>query len=552
MKQNYFLALCSAFLLWLAWPPVPFTALILLAGLVPVLLAVENIINSDRKQKGKLVFRTAFLCFVVWNTASIYWVINSLMAVMPTWMALFVSIIPFGLGSLLMTIAFWLYYRLRRITNKAISYAGLICFWIAYEYLHQTWDLAFPWMNLGNGFAQSHYLVQWYEYTGVYGGTYWVLMSNILIVETYLAFKRNDLKKRKYMLVGRSIAHAVLPVIISLLIYFNYSERSNPANIVVVQPNIDPYEKFGSLNTTIQIERMIHLSDSIGQSNTEYFIWPETAISQKTDEANIRKEANFQTIQTFLSKYKNGNLLSGIESFALYDTKKTETARFDELNRLYFDVFNAAVLIENSPRVQFYHKSKLVPGVEQTPFSNSMSFLKPAFAAFGGSSGSYGKQDEPSVFYSQSGIGAAPVICYESIWGEYVADYVKKDAQFIAIITNDGWWGNTSGKDQHLQYAKLRAIETRRWVARSANTGISAFINQRGDITQQTKWWVPGALKADINLNDELTFYVKHGDYIALAGSIGCGLFGVFLVWGVFTRRSLAGRGNHAAEVYPK
>ena len=341
------------------------------------------------------------------------------------------------------------------------------------------------------------------------------------------------------MLVGRSIAHAVLPIIVSLLIYFNYSEKSNPANIVVVQPNIDPYEKFGSLNTSIQIERMIHLSDSLGQSNTEYFIWPETAISQKTDEANIRKEANFQTIQTFLSKYKNGNLLSGIESFALYDNKKTETARFDELNGLYFDVYNAAVLIENSPRVQFYHKSKLVPGVEQTPFSNSMSFLKPAFAAFGGSSGSYGKQDEPSVFYSQSGIGAAPVICYESIWGEYVADYVKKDAQFIAIITNDGWWGNTSGKDQHLLYAKLRAIETRRWVARSANTGISAFINQRGDITQQTKWWVPAALKADINLNDELTFYVKHGDYIALAGSIGCGVFGVFLMWGVFRKQKL-------------
>ena len=537
MKKNYLLALFSAFLLWLAWPPIPFTALILLVGLVPVLLAVENIINSDRKQKGKLVFRTAFLCFVVWNTASIYWVINSLMAVMPTWMALFVSIIPFGLGSLLMTIAFWLYYRLRIITSKAVSYAGLICFWIAYEYLHQTWDLAFPWMNLGNGFAQSHYLVQWYEYTGVYGGTYWVLMSNLLIVETYLAFKRNDLQKRKYMLVGRSIAHAVLPIIVSLLIYFNYSEKSNPANIVVVQPNIDPYEKFGSLNTSIQIERMIHLSDSLGQSNTEYFIWPETAISQKTDEANIRKEANFQTIQTFLSKYKNGNLLSGIESFALYDNKKTETARFDELNGLYFDVYNAAVLIENSPRVQFYHKSKLVPGVEQTPFSNSMSFLKPAFAAFGGSSGSYGKQDEPSVFYSQSGIGAAPVICYESIWGEYVADYVKKDAQFIAIITNDGWWGNTSGKDQHLLYAKLRAIETRRWIARSANTGISAFINQRGDITQQTKWWVPAALKADINLNDELTFYVKYGDYIALAGVFGSGVFGVLLVWGVLRKQ---------------
>lgn len=537
MKQNYLLALLSAFLLWLAWPPIPFTALILLVGLVPILIATENIITSDLKSKGRLIFRTSFLCFVVWNTACIYWVINSLMAVMPVWMALFVAVIPFGLGSLLMTIAFWLYSRLRLLTTRAISYAGLLCFWIGYEYLHQTWDLAFPWMNLGNGFAQSHYLVQWYEYTGVYGGTYWVLMSNILVFETYLAFKAKDTQNRKYWLIGRSIAHAVLPVIVSLLIYFNYTEKANPANIVVVQPNIDPYEKFGSLSTSTQIERMIHLSDSLGQPNTEFFIWPETAISQKTEEANIRNEANFQMIQAFLSKYKNGNLLSGIESFSLYDKQKTATARLDEGTGMYFDVFNAAVLIENSPRVQFYHKSKLVPGVEQTPFSNTMSFLKPAFEAFGGSAGSYGKQDEPSVFYSQSGIGAAPVICYESIWGEYVSEYVKKDAQFIAIITNDGWWGNTSGKDQHLEYAKLRAIETRRWVARSANTGISAFINQRGDITQQTKWWVPAALKADINLNDELTFYVKYGDYIARVGSIGSGVFGVFLVVGIWRRR---------------
>lgn len=538
MKQNYLLALLSAFLLWLAWPPTPFTSLILLVGLVPILIATENILTSDLKSKGRLIFRTALLCFVIWNTASIYWVSNSLLAVgMPVWMAMFVSIIPFGLGSILMTIAFWLYSRLRLVTTRAISYAGLICFWISYEYLHQVWDLAFPWMNLGNGFAQSHYLVQWYEYTGVYGGTYWVLMSNILIFETYLAYKAQDTQKRKYWLIGRSIAHAVLPIIVSLLIYFNYTEKANPANIVVVQPNIDPYEKFGSLSTSTQIERMIHLSDSLGQLNTEFFIWPETAISQKTEEAQIRNEPNFQRIQAFLSKYKNGNLLSGIESFSLYDSQKTATARFDESTGNYFDVFNAAVLIENSQRVQFYHKSKLVPGVEQTPFSNTMSFLKPAFEAFGGSAGSYGKQDEPSVFYSQSGIGAAPVICYESIWGEYVGEYVKKDAQFIAIITNDGWWGNTSGKDQHLQYAKLRAIETRRWVARSANTGISAFINQRGDITQQTEWWVPAALKADINLNDELTFYVEYGDYIARAGSIGSGVFGVFLVVGVLRRR---------------
>jgi apolipoprotein N-acyltransferase len=276
----------------------------------------------------------------------------------------------------------------------------------------------------------------------------------------------------------------------------------------------------------------------VGQANTEFFIWPETAISKGTEEKTFRGDPNFIRIQNFLVNYKNGNLLSGIESYSIYDTAKTETARYDNKSGTYFDVFNAAVLIENSAKLQFYHKSKLVPGVEQTPFSNSLSFLKPVFSAFGGSSGSYGKQSEPSVFYSQSGIGAAAVICYESIWGEYVADYIKKDAQFIAIITNDGWWGNTSGKDQHLQYAKLRAIETRRWVARAANTGISAFIDQKGTIVQRTKWWMPGTLKQDINLNEELTFYVKHGDYIAKSASLGSVAFLILLLFSIFKKNN--------------
>jgi apolipoprotein N-acyltransferase len=537
VKKNYQLALLSAFLLWLAWPPIPFTALILLVALIPLFEAAENIIESDEKKKGKQIWRIALICFFIWNTASIYWVFNSLNAVMPVWLALIISQIPFFLGALLMALSFWLYFQLRKVTSKIWSYIGFICLWIGYEYLHQSWDLAFPWMNLGNGFAESHYLVQWYEYTGVYGGTLWVLISNILLFESRLAIKNKLAKIQKIKLLSTTAAFILLPILASILIYVNYEERENPANLVVVQPNIDPYEKFGSLSSSDQVEKLIKLSEGIGQANTEFFVWPETAISKGTEEKTFREDSHFIRIQEFLNNYKNGNLISGIESYSIYDSAKTETARYDSKSGIYYDVFNAAVLIENSAKLQFYHKSKLVPGVEQTPFSNSLSFLKPLFKAFGGSSGSYGKQDEPSVFYSQSGIGAAPVICYESIWGEYVADYIKKDAQFITIITNDGWWGNTSGKDQHLQYAKLRAIETRRWVARAANTGISAFIDQKGNIVQRTKWWMPGALKQDINLNEELTFYVRNGDYIAKIAILCSAAFLIFLIFSVIKKR---------------
>ncbi|WP_461788481.1 apolipoprotein N-acyltransferase [Pedobacter sp.] len=514
-KKTTFLALSSALLMWLAWPPHTWLAPLLFIGLVPLLIALKQVITTSDTKTGKKVFLTAGLTFLVWNTASIYWVFNSINAVNSGFIgaiiSLLVSLIPYGLGAFLMTSAFWLYYRFSTYTNnKIIAYVALIAFYISLEYLHQTWDLAFPWMTLGNGFAGLHQAVQWYEFTGVYGGSLWILLSNIIAFEAYLQLKT----QKKYLLTGIWVLLLALPISYSIYRYQNYTEKNVPVNVVAVQPNIDPYEKYGSTSAYEQLQILTHLSDSVGQTNTEYFIWPETAIPNYADEERIRGNSDFIAAQQFLSKYKNGTLITGIESVRYYNDKRTLSAKVNP-DGGYYDNYNAAVQIENSANVAFYHKSKLVPGVEKMPFPKVFSFLGPVFAKLGGSVSGWGWQEEPGVFYAYSGIGVAPVICYESIWGDWVAGSIKQGAQFIAVITNDGWWGNTSGKDQHFLYAKLRSIETRRYVVRSANTGISGFINQRGDIVQQSKWWTRTALKADINLNDEITFYVKNGDYIA-------------------------------------
>jgi apolipoprotein N-acyltransferase len=520
-RKTFTLALISAFLMWLAWPPHHWLAPLLLVGLVPLFIALNPIINSKEKKNGRIVFLAAGLTFLVWNTASIYWVFNAINSYNSGFWgsltSLLVSLIPYGLGALLMTFAFWLYYQLQAKVNQKIAYLGLISFYISMEYLHQTWDLAFPWMTLGNGFAELHQLVQWYEYTGVYGGSLWILLSNILIFEAYKAW---DSKAKTAVPLMISLAVVLLPAGFSLYQYNTYKEKSVPVNVVAVQPNIDPYQKFGAVSANQQLSILSRLSDSLAQVNTEYFIWPETAIPRYTDEEQVRISPDFLQAQQFLSKYKNGTLITGIESWKWYDKPETVSALLDNNSGKYFDHYNAAIQIENSAQVSFYHKSKLVPGVEKMPFPTLFSFLKPVFAHFGGSTSSYGWQDSPTVFYAQSGIGVAPVICYESIWGSWIGESVKNGAQFIAIITNDGWWGNTAGKDQHLLYAKLRAIETRRWVVRSANTGISAFINQRGDIVKQTEWWKRTAIKADINLNDTITPYVSTGDILAKIAAI--------------------------------
>ena len=141
--------------------------------------------------------------------------------------------------------------------------------------------------------------------------------------------------------------------------------------------------------------------------------------------------------------------------------------------------------------------------------------------------GSLGTEKEAFNFELDS-MQIAPVICYESIYGEYFSSYVTKGAHAAFIITNDGWWENTPGYQQHLAYGRLRAVETRRSIARSANTGISCFINQRGDVLQATKWWEEDAIVGSINLNNKETFYVRSGDWL---GRLLAALSVLLLVW---------------------
>ena len=124
-------------------------------------------------------------------------------------------------------------------------------------------------------------------------------------------------------------------------------------------------------------------------------------------------------------------------------------------------------------------------------------------------------QEEREVLYFEDSLGTAPIICYESVYGEYVTGYVENGANFLSIITNDAWWGDTQGHQQHLSYASLRAIENRRYVARSANTGISAIINSRGDILKTLSYEERGSISGRVGIQNELTFYSKYGDYLA-------------------------------------
>lgn len=168
-------------------------------------------------------------------------------------------------------------------------------------------------------------------------------------------------------------------------------------------------------------------------------------------------------------------------------------------------------------KVEVYHKGKLVPGVEIFPY---MSVFKPllgdAMINLGGTVASLGTDKERVAFSNPYNKGKiAPIICYESIYGEFVTDYVKKGANFLGIMTNDSWWGVTEGHKQLLSYARMRAIETRREIVRAANSGISAHINAKGEILGDTFYGDQTTLFAKVNLYEGETFYVRTGDFLS-------------------------------------
>lgn len=226
----------------------------------------------------------------------------------------------------------------------------------------------------------------------------------------------------------------------------------------------------------------------------------------------------------------------------LEDDKVTRTARYHKGGDFYYDRFNTAFLVDTSFSLQRHHKSKLTPGVEYMPSWGPLSFLESMAIDLGGTVGSLAIDEEQIPFMTLDSLVVAPLICYESIYGEFCGNFVGRGAQLIFIITNDGWWGNTPGHKQHFSMARLRAIELRRSIARSANTGISCFINQRGDVFQETNYWEPAVIGQQINANDEITFYARMGDYIGRISVFLTVIFSLIsIVFGIRKKKQLAG-----------
>jgi len=562
MDKNRFILYClfSALLLtpaWYQWG----TGLILLIALVPLLSVEDQLYRDKVNNRPHKFFLYSFFTFLIWNGLTSWWIWNA--SPLGMIMALIIN-------SFQMSIVMWLFHITRRNAGDGPGYFGLIVFWLVYEHFYMNGEITWPWMNLGNGFANDIHLIQWYEYTGAFGGTLWVLLSNVIafyLMNNFIRSRSTESKSERLAKEtkgsnnglafsqaneqtnsqayskanGQTNSQAysqangqnsprllpvlimwslllILPVIISLIRFNTYTEKEDPVEIVVVQPNIDPYnEKFMGLDMKSQMVKMLKLAASKTTSTTEYIVVPETFINDNVWLHKLDENPSIRQIKGFMEQYPRAQFIVGMTCFKRYmhPDSVTATARQLRDSDVYYDSFNSSIQIDSTGKMPIYHKSKLVVGVEKMPYPQYLKFLRKLTLKLGGAFRSHGTQEYRNSFPSLDGtVRTGTPICYESVFGEFVTEYVNAGATLIFVITNDGWWGDTPGYRQHNSYSRLRAIETRRSIARSANTGTSSFINQKGQVLQATEYWTDDAIKETLNSNTEITFYTRHGDFI--------------------------------------
>ena len=493
---------------------VPHTGILALIGIVP-LLCMERIASAFEKKR---IWIYHYSAFVLWNALTTFWVCNA--TVGGGLFAIFAN-------SLQMSLIFGLFRLSKKKFDGALPYIFLMVTWIAWERFYFDAEISWPWLVLGNSFARTTWAVQWYEATGTLGGSLWIWICNLGIFGIMTALSDGrwyawNCKARAAAITALILAF-IAPLAVSPVIGNRYSksmESDENLEVLIVQPNIDPYNKFQAMTqeqqNAILEAQIVH---DLAYRKNDSTAGPLLIVAPETFTGDIvvgqyERSRTWRRFTALLKDYPDVNMLFGASAYDYIEAAEapSHTARRVR-DGLWVESHNSALMIDGTARTEIFHKSKLVVAVEQTPYPRIFCKIDDML---GGVMGRCVGQDEISLLNVRDvegndvKIGCA--VCYESVYGEYYTDYIRKGARAMTIITNDAWWGDTPGYRQHLSYASLRAIETRRAIARCANTGISAIISPSGKIMQPTPWWEPAVIKGQIPLRDDITFFVSHGD----------------------------------------
>ncbi|MEO1052971.1 MAG: apolipoprotein N-acyltransferase [Bacteroidota bacterium] len=513
MRNQHFLLslllpLLSTLLFWLAWPPMA-AVICLFVAIVPLLFIHQF---YKKQQLSAMKFLLLVYCtLVLWHLVTTYWLYNTTVTG---------TILIHLLNPILLTIPWWVFLIFDNRFGSHVGYMALVSSWLSIEYLHHNWQLAFPYLTLGNGLSKYPILIQFYEYTGVLGGSLWVLVVNIAIFQLL-----RKLLNGGYVVYGPKaligpMAIVFVPLLLSGIIYYSYDEKGRDVEVLVVHPNTDcRYEKY-EVSSDQLIDKYLGLTFNKLSQNTDYILWPETAVTDAGWIEDMSSNPLFTKLLDTLKDYPKAKLVTGAVLYERsIDNGMAENAhdiRFADHLDMWYYTYNASFQLNPAQNtLDFRTKDKLVPMEETIPYAREFSLISSIVPSLGGylfaSRPEYSK-----VFNSGDGKGVASMICYESLFGSFIAKHVNKGANLIFISLNEGWYKHLTGASQFLHYASVRAIENRRSVARSSNDGISAFINQKGEILNRFGSFKPASIIQSIKANRKKTFYTVFGDYIGV------------------------------------
>ena len=512
------LAVASGILLGFSFPPSPFYSLAYVA-FIPLFFLFTRIKSFFQ------IARYSYLFLFIFHLITVYWTGGFVVGKDIWMMTAGVSVIVIHpilfLPIILLAFA---------VKNKLGLVPGLVAFalfWTSFEYLHSLGEYSFPWLTLGNSQAYDLQRIQIIEYTSVYGLTLLIFAFNIIAFLVIVNQTSGKWKLQSKQVLSYLSVLAVL--YFGTALYGTYVgnkesvESKNKISVGILQPNFDPWDKWGGSigdkweSYFRQLKYYFDETRQLSKFKPDIIVWPETAIPFHI---LLPRYSLYRSDLLSLADTLKLSIFTGLPTAEYFDSLHAPaTAERIQSSKLYVESYNSAVLIQPNRIIgQIHKKSILVPFAERIPYAETFRFLIEPLKWNVGIS-SWGKGEDTAVYELSLKDGRqikfSGMICYESVYPNYVREFVKRGAEFLVIITNDSWWGNTSGAYQHASFASLRAVETRRWVVQCANGGISLIVDPTGKRQTTTDLYTRTKFIADISSLSDKTFYVQYGDVVA-------------------------------------
>jgi apolipoprotein N-acyltransferase len=500
-RKELLLGLFSGILLGLSFPPIPLAFLMFIA-MVPYLLVLER-----RKTLAEINRFTYFTIFF-FNIVSLYWV-GSWTKDADPFLMISGSVLMF-FNPIVFLIPSTLYYYTRKYINKNTALLLLPWFWLFYEYIYSITDFKFPWISLSNALPYLNSYIQIADIVGSYGLTVLIVYTNILAYKLYLDYKNQ--KQFNWVNVVLFLIIILVPIGYGLVKINNYEKSQSKIKVGLVQPNINPNKKWEMGNLDEQIDLYTSMSLEVINKGADLIIWPETALPVYLLTNRYQEET--KRIQKFVDSL-NVPILTGMPHATYYfdPSKAPKNAKPLKNNKAVYTSYNSILFISPNNEIEQYGKIKLVPFGEKVPLVDQLPILGKWLKWNVGIS-SWNTGTDTLVFNynvdQNRSVKIGGIICIESIYPDFVASFVERGAEFIAVVTNDSWYGNSSGPYQHKEISVLRAIENRRSVVRAANGGISCIINPIGKTIVATEMFEKTVLVGSIELNSEKTFFAQY------------------------------------------